>query len=50
MSRTLPIRITISLVFRYIVLQFITLIIHYKEIVLDMRKVKVSFNTRNCRF
>ena len=35
MSRNLPIRVTISLVFRYIVWQFITLIINYKEIVLD---------------
>ena len=35
MSRNLPIRVTISLVFRYIVWQFITLIISYKEIVLD---------------
>ena len=38
MSRNLPIRVTISLVFRYIVWQFITLIIHYKEIVLDIYK------------
>ena len=35
MSRNLPIRVTISLVFRYIVWQFMTLIINYKEIVLD---------------
>ena len=35
MSRNLPIRVTISLVFRYIVWQFIALIINYKEIVLD---------------
>ena len=35
MSRNLPIRVTISLVFRYIVWQFITLIINYKEIALD---------------
>ena len=35
MSRNLPIRVTISLVFRYIVWQFITLIINYKEIVVD---------------
>ena len=38
MSRNLPIRVTISLVFRYIVWQFITLIINYKEIVLDNDK------------
>ena len=42
MSRNLPIRVTISLVFRYIVWQFITLIINYKEIVLDIQVWSLS--------
>ena len=37
MSRNLPIRVTISLVFHDIVWQFITLIINYKEIILDIK-------------
>ena len=45
MSRNLPIRVTISLVFRYIVWQFITLIINYKEIVLDSDRIKNSLNS-----
>ena len=39
MSRNLPIRVTISLVFRYIVWQFITLIINYKEIVRTIKQL-----------